>query len=134
MLEYVLEMSKEAKVVVGVMGMCCGSRISSVVFLMLKEYGSGVISDQIYGLLKSSTQPNAPHYRLHGEIPPQTFDSPMGLPPHTKTHTATHTSHPHSTCRTKNYAYAVKYLKAKDQFNMNIMYNNEISLLFETMY
>ena len=43
MLEYMLEMSREAKVVVGVIGVCCSSRISLVVLLMLKEYGSGVI-------------------------------------------------------------------------------------------
>jgi hypothetical protein len=43
MLEYMLEMSRVANVVVGDMGVCCTSRISSVVFLMLKEYGSRVV-------------------------------------------------------------------------------------------
>ena len=43
MLEYMLQMSREAKVVVGVMGVCCILRFSQVVVLMLKEYGSGVI-------------------------------------------------------------------------------------------
>ena len=65
--------------------------------------------------------------------PPQSLDSPTGFPPHTKAHTATHTSHPHSTCRTQNYVYTVKYLKTKDQFNMNILYN-KILLLFQTMF
>jgi hypothetical protein len=96
-----------------------------------------LLRDQIYSLLKTSTQLNVPHYRWHGEnhnhhLP--SLDSPMGFPPHTKGHTATHTSHPHFTCRTQNYVYTVKYLKAEDQFNNNILYNNETSLLFQTMY
>jgi len=43
-----------------------------------------------------------------GKITPPTLDSPKGFPPHTKAHTATHTSHPHSSCRTQNYVYTVK--------------------------
>lgn len=43
MLEYMFLMSREAKVEVGVMGVCCSSWIRSVVFLTLKEYGSGAI-------------------------------------------------------------------------------------------
>ena len=70
-----------------------------------------------------------------GRPPPHpSLDSPMGSPAHNKAHTATHTSHPQCTCRTQNYIYTVKYLKAKDQFNMNILYSNKISLPFQTMY
>jgi len=43
MLEYMLVMSREAKLEVEVMGICCSWLISSVVFLMLKECGSGAI-------------------------------------------------------------------------------------------
>ena len=41
MLEYMFVMSREAKVEVGVMGVCCSSWISLVVFFMLKVFGSG---------------------------------------------------------------------------------------------
>ena len=41
MLEYMFAMSREAKVEVGVMGICCSSWISLVVFFMLKVFGSG---------------------------------------------------------------------------------------------
>jgi hypothetical protein len=41
MLEYMFVMSREAKLEVGVMGVCCSSWISLVVFFMLKVFGSG---------------------------------------------------------------------------------------------
>jgi len=41
MLEYMFVMSREAKVEVGVMGVCCTSWISLVVFVILKMFGSG---------------------------------------------------------------------------------------------
>jgi hypothetical protein len=42
-LEYMLVMSREANMGVGVIGVFFSSWISSAVFLMLNEYGSGVI-------------------------------------------------------------------------------------------
>ena len=42
MLEYMSVMSREAKVEVEVMGVCCSSWISLAVFFMLKVLGSGV--------------------------------------------------------------------------------------------
>ena len=44
MLEYMLEMSSDANLVVGVIGVCFSLCISCVVFLILKEYGNGVRS------------------------------------------------------------------------------------------
>ena len=41
MLEYMFVMLREAKVEVGVMGVCCRSWISLEVFFMLKVFGSG---------------------------------------------------------------------------------------------
>jgi hypothetical protein len=41
MVEYMFVMWREAKVKVGVMGFCCSSWISLVVFFMLKVFGSG---------------------------------------------------------------------------------------------
>jgi hypothetical protein len=41
MLEYIFVMSREAKLEVGLMGVCCSSWIRSVVFFMLKVFGSG---------------------------------------------------------------------------------------------
>jgi hypothetical protein len=43
MLEYVLVLSREAKLEVGVKRVCCSSRISSVVFLTLTVCGSEAI-------------------------------------------------------------------------------------------
>jgi hypothetical protein len=40
MLQYMFVMSREANMVVGVIGVCFSSRISSVEFLMLNAYGS----------------------------------------------------------------------------------------------
>jgi hypothetical protein len=42
MLEYMFVMSREAKVEVGVMGVCCSSWVSLVVVFMLKVFGCGV--------------------------------------------------------------------------------------------
>lgn len=42
MLEYKLEISNDASLVVGVIGVCFNSCINCVVFLMLSEYGTGV--------------------------------------------------------------------------------------------
>jgi hypothetical protein len=44
MLEYMLEMSSEANLVEGVIGVCFSCCIKCVVFLMLEEYGNGVRS------------------------------------------------------------------------------------------
>jgi hypothetical protein len=44
MFVYIFEMSKDAKLVVGVNGVCLSSWISCVVFVILKVYGNGVIS------------------------------------------------------------------------------------------
>ena len=90
--------------------------------------------DQIYGLLKIiyTTERATIRVTRGKPPPPRSLDPPTGLPPHTKAHTATHTSHPHSTCRTQNYVYIVKHLKAKDHFTMNILYN-VMWLLFQTM-
>jgi preprotein translocase subunit SecF len=43
-LEYMLEMSSEANLVGGVIGVCSSWCINCVVFLMLKAYGRGVRS------------------------------------------------------------------------------------------
>ena len=41
MLEYMFVMSREEKVELGVMGVCCSSWIRLEVFFMLKVFGSG---------------------------------------------------------------------------------------------